>query len=497
MTNEAQDIKGSRNWRYVVLIFAIWTANELGWHLTGGEEQYLAFSRQFIDSSWIQNSFTLAEFPGTRIAFQLFFGTLLQVLDFESVAILGRCISYLGISIPLAAIFSRLNMSYAAILIAVQAFVMSEQSFFGGEWIAKGFEPKTIAYIFVFLGLNEYLKGRLSRSAVAFAAATYIHFLVGGWSFAAVLMALWLTRTKWLKTFFLPFVALILPFVIYLYSGYFSTPSVTTDYNLDWVYGYFRLPHHIGIFATDQYFIERHLLGVCISAIVLAFSILFRKYFTGPSRQLNLLLTISLSINILFVGIAWLDAHVLDYGAGFIMKFYPFRLNSLAMFLSIILFTKTIVDWLLTQQFAKHAIRGLILLFVILGIFQAINNVKHNLRTRISQDFVELCSHIRQHESTSAVFALVNMGRDNDTYNAFIRLSERECFSVFKFVPGEKLKLNVWYKRQLDLASVNEGADNPEVLNEKWGVTRVISPVPITGLQEVYSFGQYKLYAID
>ena len=62
-------------------------------------------AKQFINPEWISNSFTLTEFAGTRIAFQLIVGTLLQWVDFETMAFYGRLLNFALISIPLAMLF--------------------------------------------------------------------------------------------------------------------------------------------------------------------------------------------------------------------------------------------------------------------------------------------------------------------------------------------------------------------------------------------------------
>ena len=132
----------------ILLIFSILCLNKLGFQLTGGEEEYLAFSKQYMNPAWIQDSFSMTEYAGTRIVFQLIFGSILYFFDFEFVVFFGRIINFLLISVPLAFIFNHLKFKWIHTLIIIQLFVMSSQNFFGGEWMIGGLEPKSFAYIY-------------------------------------------------------------------------------------------------------------------------------------------------------------------------------------------------------------------------------------------------------------------------------------------------------------------------------------------------------------
>ena len=115
--------------------------------------------------------------------------------------------------------------------------------------IFESFEPKSIAYIFLFYALNDLLEHKYSRTGMFLAISTYFHILVGGWFLVALLIYLALNR-KFKEAFktVLFYSLICLPFAIYLFNGYFLNPSPETEINLDWVYVYYRLPHHLGIF---------------------------------------------------------------------------------------------------------------------------------------------------------------------------------------------------------------------------------------------------------
>ena len=135
---------------HILLVFAVIVLNKLGIDVSGGEEQYLAFAKQFTNPDWIPGSFTYTEFPGSRLVFQWMVGPIMQVLSFEVATLVFRTLNFALIAVPIGLILKRLNVSILLSFLFIQVFVLSIQNFVGGEWIIKSFEPKSIAYAFVF-----------------------------------------------------------------------------------------------------------------------------------------------------------------------------------------------------------------------------------------------------------------------------------------------------------------------------------------------------------
>src|SRR5262249_51447721 len=80
-------------------------------------------------------------------------------------------------------------------VLAVIVFALMGQTLFGGEWLFDGAESKVWAYALVFAGLAAVLDGRIVVATLCFAAATYLHFLIGFFWFVAA-MALRLIETS-------------------------------------------------------------------------------------------------------------------------------------------------------------------------------------------------------------------------------------------------------------------------------------------------------------
>jgi len=483
------------------LIFSILCINKLGFKLSGGEEQYLAMAKQFMYPSWIPNSFTLTEFAGTRIVFQFFVGLALKWADFEVVAFFARLINYALISIPLAMLYKRLRFGYVLVFISFQLFVMSDQSLLGLEWMFNTFEPKTVAYIFLFYALNKVLDKQYSQAAIFLALSTHFHILVGGWFLVAlVLHLLLLKRIREGFRLILIYGLLCLPFAVYLFYGYFLDPPPDTDVNLDWVYVYFRLPHHLGIFKSSGYFMEHHFVGVILTALALGAGLwLFKKQTDSKLRMVNSLMLIMFGINLFFVLVAWVDHKLLDSSGGLMLKYYPFRTNSLATFILFILLLNKAENYLSGRSFYKPVKQSVVGVFMLLTIVQGVNNVKRNLNFPEDVAFDEMAFHIKKHTDKKAVFMLTDIRHNSDLYSSFGRKAERENFVVYKFVAAEKDKLLEWYKKYNVLSTISGDINRlPEFL-EDYEIDYVLSRKEYNHVQlkPEYNNSTYYLYKVN
>jgi len=496
---DLQSPRKTRDWFWVTfaVVLVVLCGNELGFRVRGGEEQYLAFAKQFMNPDWIPGSFSLTEFAGTRIVFQLIVGSLLKVISIENAVFILRLLACTGMAFALARLFRTTRIGWFWGGVVTQLFVMSDQSFFGGEWVIQSFEPKVVAYIFVILALDAFARGRLTRTALLLAAATYFHVLVGGWIGVAIGINLLITRENgWFRRFVLPYVGIVFPFVIYLFFVYFRSPPLETEFDLDWVYAYYRLPHHAGIFVTTAFFIEKQLPGVIASILVLIAAILLRNRVRPKMQVFRQLLVIALSVTLFFVPIAWADAQMFEFALAGILKYYPFRLSGIAMLLGILLagdLLRSGLEALRYERFGTYAVGTIALL---LFVVQTINHIEDETEPLYSEPYVQAIRYIRENTGTRAVFAILNTSLDNVEYNAFIRLSERENFSVKKFVPGETHKLNEWYQRQLDLILVNEDNRRAGKLQQKYGVTHILSASMLPTGDLLYENDGWYIYSI-
>ena len=486
-----------------LLIFVVLICNNLAFPLSGGEEQYLQYAKQWFQPEWIPGSFTLTEFAGPRLIFQIICGFFLQFISIEWFAMIARIVAFAMFAFPLARLFRQLTLSNAYIFIILQIFLVTDQSLFAREWMFRTFEPKVLAYVCLFWGLTDFLDKKYIRWAMWLVAASYFHVLVGGWFFATGMIYLLLNNRDWrqIAKLYAVFVLPLLPFIIYLVNGVFlNQPQVGSALNLNWVYVYYRLSHHLGIFDSWKFFADKHLTGVLLSAIWLAVCVvLLRKSLPDYLRLLIHFIIIILAINLLFVGVAALDAFVFAKSGGFGLKFYPFRQSTLAMFFLFLLIA-AFSEWLLIEKKWFESIKT-VMLIAVFGLFvsQTISVVKHNIQYfKGDSAYSKMIDFVHEKTTFDEQFILIDMGnfQSPPEYMSFSRRTQRENFVVFKFVPAGTAKLAEWYERNQVLEIIAKDASQLVPLMRKYGIDYVIAPHTIedADLANVFQNEKYWVY---
>jgi len=485
-------------WVLFAIIFFTFLANKLALPISGNEENYLAFAKQFWNPQWIPGSFSLTDFPGTRLVFQIIVGSTLNHLQWDFALVLFRIIGFCLLSVGAAHFVRRLGLGYLDVFVAFQLYIMSGQSMFGGEHIFLDFEPKTLAYSVAFPSLAYFLSGKYKKAAIFLVLASHFHFLIGGWLalFFSIQMIVEKRFQHWFK-FISIFILGLIPFVTYLYAGYFLGNDPVIDHNTDWIYVYFRNPHHLGIFSSGKYFWNNAAVGVTLSIVILVLSFLLHRTFEGVSKRLNSLLRIILVFNLFFVLVAWFDYAVLDSSGGLFLKYYPFRSNALASFFTVLLS----IVWLKKMlDKNKHAyfIKTVAFAMLVLGIIQSYNSFQWKKEAVFSDPYLAVCDFVRTETPKQSSFALVAMETSDSEKIAFMRMTEREDFAVFKFVPTEKSRVLEWYARQKELHLLSENIENYGSAKRKYGIDYVLTTrrYDSDGLELVYFNDKFCLYEI-
>ncbi|NOZ46700.1 MAG: hypothetical protein GXO79_07940 [Chlorobi bacterium] len=487
----------------VFIIFSILCINKLSYDAFGGEEQYLALAREFINPDWIPGSFHLTEFAGTKLFFQLLIGPLLQIIDFNVFVFFARLISFLLLSIPLSKIFKHLQLNNVLVFIIIQLFLIGHQAFVGGEWIFKGFEPKTIAYIFVFYAFYYLMKNRFTKSIIFSAIGAYFHILVGGWFFVLTMVYLLFAKSNFkelLKYGFL-FILILLPFSVYLYLGIFQGRTTEINgVNLNWIYCYYRLPHHLGIFRDTDFFMNHSFYGVLISAFFLVVGVFIAPYVKNKKiKFLNTINIIILSILLFFVLVALADKLFFNCTCKLLLKYYPFRLGALS---KLFIYTEVIVllnNLLSEKKYFAYSLNFVFSAILIVTLFNGINNVKKTILSRVDIAFDEMTNFIKYNTDHRAVFIITGLNTGSYTYITFTRKAERENYAVNKFVPAGTEKLYFWYKRQQNSYKVRKNINFLFELAKTDKIDYVMSANTLKNdrLSMVYHNSKYYLYKIE
>lgn len=496
------------------LIFGLLALNLLTFVPQTNEENYLLYAKQFADSDWIPDSFMATEFPGSRLLFETLFAQIIQLVGFEGTVFLGRLSAYFLLAIPLALIFRKLNFSNVKVLLLLQTFVLTKQSFYAGEWIFGGIEAKSLAYIFIFWAILSFFRQKYYRAITLVILATYFHVLIGGWFAISAFLVLLFQG--------LPFIQLvklglfygisILPLLLYLMNGIFASKLAvdSTNINLDYIYVYFRNKHHLGLFASFDFFFRRHFFNIGLATTVVFYLWYSQKVraFFKLSNDLSLLRNFVFAmstIGFIYIGIGLMDNLFFELSGGFMLKSYPFRMQALALLFSMILgmafFTRTE-----KQQHIWQKSRAYFLVLVsLIAVIRFGVNVNSMLTYQNDVNYNAVIDYLKNETpkpSTVLVLNQANKSTDdnrhkNTTALDLMRRTERDIFVHYKFVPTTAQKMAEWYKR-LELVRMAE-QDSRLVagIAENYKIDYVLSPsgmkFPYTLVLENEAFLLYEL----
>jgi hypothetical protein len=500
----------------VLLLFIIGTANYIGWELYGGEEQYLGFAKQFMDHEWMPHSFTLNHPAGGNLVFQVVTGFFLRYFSFEQVAFWGRLINFFLLAIPLALIFRYLRFTNIETVIIFQLFYLPHQSIWAGEWVYKHIEEKSIAYIFIFFALYYLFKNKPLKSTLFTAAATFFHFLVGGWFFIISLIFYAVNKKSFKELLIYSglYILILLPFIIYLGKVYLvNNESVISGIHTGWIYAYYRLPNHIGIFRDLAYFKNQHLEGVLTAfALFLLCIFYFRKFKRHDIQVLNTLNIIIFIQQFIFIIVAWFDKN------GILLKTYPFRTSALTaffMWLEIGLIFKYYGSWSIFNAlsarlrifknkkflerkllYASRMNLFLLVIFFAYFLFECSETISTGNREDPPPD--EAMQKVINFAKTETVSKSVFLIFDDKWHPSFIRRSNREKFVVYKFVPTESKIIYEWYDRLMWKEKLQTDISLIDSVRKQYRIDYLVSKenYAISSLQEIREFGDYKIYEV-
>jgi hypothetical protein len=424
-----------------VLVSLILIGGYLSFELNGNEEQYMLYAKQFMDPDWISSRY-LNEFPGTRLLYQIIIGSFLNYLSFEKVVFIFKLLLCLFYAHSLSKIYKTLKISNVQILLHLPILFLFNQSMFAGSWMFISVEPKGFAYIFILYAFYHYIKAQFKWMALFLIIATYFHVLVGGYVFIFLFGSLiFLERQKVkFEVFKIAgfYVLAIIPLLFYIKTA--ISGQVEYSPSVDWIYSYFRSPHHTGIFRDMSYFYSRHFYGISISIIALWFSFYFCKI--NKDEQLNRVnnfILLSILGVLIAVVIAFFDRE------GILLKYYPFRINTMTTFALTLLLSAFVFS-----SFKPEYLKILTQITLLISILFLLRLYKPNVKNLVSyfaqndkEALIDISNYIKENTPKDAV-VLSFLG--DLSVN---RRMERDRFVVYKFIPAEMSKIPEWYEREL------------------------------------------------
>ncbi|MBE9129699.1 MULTISPECIES: DUF6798 domain-containing protein [unclassified Coleofasciculus] len=430
-------------------------------NMGGNEIDVLPLSKQYADPSWMPGDWYLNQLPSYRWLFFLLFGGLVVKWGFLITSILGRLLCYALIASGLVAISRKLGLNFLLLLLAVGLFlyVDDHQGVVAREWLVGGFEPKSIAYGLVLLGIGSMLTKRDRLMAFLLGLATSFHVLVGGWAFLAGLGWLLLRRTTALKN--IRYLGSIL--LLYLAASGLAfraiwehlfapiTPSVT---QASFLYVFLRLPHHLyPLYWSSDWWIKPliYLLVLALCTGALWFKQRTQTFSEQHIARMSLVEYTLLALVPFVIGLA-----IAPFDSqGRLLQYYPFRLGDILLPLT----TCLLVACVLQEIFTKRARR--LLLFVCMVLLSWVCTTKavtfqQQVSTlsqfpaqqqHIDPEWLDLCTWIRSNTPKDSV--VVSPPAD---FPYFTWLSERPTIVNFKLLPQGKVGILEWYERLSDLS---------------------------------------------
>jgi len=153
------------------------------------ETHYLTKAKSFWSPEWCAKDLFLQS-SDAHLVFFLSFGWLTKFLSLTTFAWVGRCISWGIFSFAWVRLNRTLDIRPGlAILSAVFFLLLMDRFHMAGEWAVGGFEGKSIAFGFVILAIDAYLKPNFPRLFLLLGIASAFHVVVGAWTILAFCIA--------------------------------------------------------------------------------------------------------------------------------------------------------------------------------------------------------------------------------------------------------------------------------------------------------------------
>lgn len=481
-------------------IFTILCLNKLGFDLSGGEEQYLSFAKQFMDPEWIKNSFVYSEYAGSRIVFQVIVGFAMKWLSFAWTTFIFRLLNFLLFAHAFSLLFKKIGLSNLQIWFILQLYLVITQSFFSSAWLFNGFEPKTVAYAFSVYGIFFYLDHKLSKSFFLLSIAAYFHILVAGWMALYLIIHLLWTKKDLLKTlkYGLFFLLAIAPILYYIVQGIIHVPPEEIvsgrTVSANHIYAYYRLPHHSGLFKSLEYFKEVHLNGITWMYIMTIVLLLVKNRVNRSlTRLIDLVIIIAIIITI-FLFIAFLDHSIYNNSGGFLLSSYPFRGNVWIKIFGVIILSKIAFELIKFGHRSQTQIMIFIVICFATTTLETINNIKVSVRAFNRSNLHMLSQYMHQNADPDSRF--ITYGFSEKERLPLGRTLNMEPYIEFKFVPAGTDKIYEWYRRCKVFDQFQRDGDTKVLLGEHIDVIITQVPIQLKNYELADSVGGFNVYKL-
>lgn len=452
-------------WRVVtsggVLAFALVLLIPPHGILSGNEENYFALAERFVSgTAWPQETAVFDASPHRALS-DATLGTLVSLAGYAPTQVVTRLLAAAAYGLVLTRLFRAFGLSALDVALVVMTMALIGQDIVGGEWLFGGYEAKVAAYVLALAGLRSALvPKRLATATRLFVAATYFHFLVGGFWFVAALALVLLSAPRELRRVAEAaalFVLSVAPLAGVIAWSRFTDTSAALATDVpppDVIYSIVREPHHQSPFLSWGYFRDYWLPGYLMAAAMLAASVW--AAWRGPTRQLRV---VALWLaGLLFYLLVVLAPKYLDRDTGVLGKFYLFRPSSLVLLLWL-----TLVLACATGLLTRWAWLLRTVLLTIVG-----PAFLYTQGMRVAGDVAGDAALEREKQPLAAAIVRTAGPRDVVLIDPelearlldFERRTGRPTFVMWKFAPTNDSEIIGWYRRMMLRQSIfDQGCD--------------------------------------
>jgi hypothetical protein len=302
--------------------------------LSDNEENYFGLAARAVGAIAAMPESALFDAARHRFLNEFLLGHLIGGIGFEYAQIIARILAAAGYALALTLWCRGFALRLVDAVTVLLVFAALGQTLMGGEWLFGGYEGKVGAYVFAIFGLYAVVsRGQLGWAAAALVVATYFHFLVGGFWFAAALLYAVVAGESLRKIIgaLIGYVAGVAPLLIVM-AGDRLNDVAPSDYRgptPDAIYSLIRSPHHVEPFLNWENFRDLWLPGLVLAALMLAAAIAIARRPREPRlRPLAIWLMILLAYLLLAAAVS-----LFDRDTGWLGKFYLFRPAALMLLL--------------------------------------------------------------------------------------------------------------------------------------------------------------------
>lgn len=463
--------------------------NHFKFEISTNQEYYMSHAKWWADPSWIPNTFLLSDAAGTRIGFNVMLYPFWKFFSYETLVMSTTFINLFIVGGLIFLIASEVRKPTIIFMVLIHLTLFSglgDKSFYAGEWIFGGAEPKTFAYIFGLAGIIFYMRKQYIWTFLLVALGAYFHVLIAGWILVMLLLdSLFQDGIKPTIKRGIVFGLGILPLFLYLLSTYFQKGS-NSYAGLDKIY-IAQVHNHLKpwLVPGKEY---RFYLGLSYAFIAAAISFYRMKKVDAKTAMIYRLSIYAFIVPAFLATLApW------EWFTPF-LKAYPFRLTMMQKLLFFVAAAMDVSFKLESIKFRKQVTAGLIVILTVSGVLRINKNLVKRWGNYQDKDLLKVAEVIGSKFSPGTkVFYLDAATKvPDDKLDPLGRMARADVYFSNKIIPSEPEKMMEWYRRKQMTIAIQE--DTSKISELKKDNIEVIVSKRELPLEKIAEVSEYKIY---